>query len=102
MTKKLSGGKSARQTQKSARRHSGKTASNPKASTHKRHREAKRRPSPQAFEPLNQGIPEEHYYGEETAEVVGRPVDATSLDAETLSKDAPYNRTYGRQDSEGR
>jgi hypothetical protein len=45
-------------------------------------------------EPTNQGIPEEHYYGERNSRTPGSPGD---LEDETLSKDAPYNRTYGQE-----
>ena len=83
MTKKLRSGKSKAQKQRHPSR---------------QHRTIDRRPTPRAQEPSNQGIPEEHYYGERTPGVTANPADVTgSLDEETLSKHAPYNRTYGRQ-----
>ncbi len=40
------------------------------------------------------GAPVEHYHVEPTGKTTGDP---GSLDEETLDRDAPYNKTYGRQ-----
>jgi hypothetical protein len=78
MTKKLTGRKST-------------------GAIHERPREAKRRPTQQAIHPKNQGIPEEHYYGEQSSKAVGKPADAGALDHELLAKDAPDHRTFGAE-----
>lgn len=43
--------------------------------------------------PLDRGVLMEHFRGERSRERTG---EAGSLDEETLDRDAPYNRTYGR------
>lgn len=88
MTKKVSGGKSKGQKSQ----HPGR-----------QHQPIDDSPTPRAQEPSNQGVPEEHYYGERTPDVTMDPTDVTgSLDEETLDKHAPYNRTYGKEDPDRR
>jgi hypothetical protein len=47
---------------------------------------------------LDRGAPMEHFRGERNRGE--RTGDAGSLDEETLDRDAPYNRTYGRVESD--
>jgi len=92
MTKKLSADKSK-----------GSKQRRPIQKHRKQHADDKSRPEGQGptrpeEEPTNQGIPEEHYYGERVSRTPGNP---GAIDEETLSDDAPYNRTYGRQKPDG-
>ncbi len=98
MAKKLNSGKSTPRHQKSARRQ--KNDKNTSGQGTPDERKVDRGPTRAEEEPVNQGLPEAHYYGERKSPAAGNPEDtAGSLNEETLDKDAPYNRTYGRENS---
>lgn len=97
MAKKLNADKStaSKQTTRGQQKRN-KTASGPRAPSHG---DPNLRTIPRAEQPANQGIPEEHYHGEEDPRSIENPrASSGSLAEETLDKDAPYNRTYGRND----
>jgi hypothetical protein len=100
MAKKLTAGKSTgRKGRPPARQHGDKTTTRQDhAATAGRVHSAGQGPTCPEEEPANQGIPEEHYYGERASRTPGNP---GSLDDETLSKNAPYNRTYGGRENAG-
>jgi hypothetical protein len=98
MAKKLNADKSTASHQTT--RGSKKGAKTAAGSENPTNRKPELRPTPRTEQPAkHQGIPEEHYYGDEDPRSVEDPRAITgSLDEETLSKDAPFNRTYGRKD----
>jgi hypothetical protein len=100
MAKKLAAGKSTgRKRRAPARQHGDKNPTRKGSSSAvERDQSAGQGPTRPEEELSNQGIPEEHYYGERLSRTPGNP---GSLDDETLSNDAPYNRTYGRQEPAG-
>ena len=90
MAKKLNAGKTPDRHSKNRKRQSS-------PAPNKTNRNVGQGPTRSEEEPVSEGIPEEHYYGERRSRTPGNPEDRTgSLDEETLSQDAPYNGTYGR------
>lgn len=88
MTKKSTTHKPAKRTASSQHRR--------RAKTHKA-ADDQRQPEKMPQNQLEHTAPKDHYYGE-----THKAPAAGSLEEETLSADAPYNRTYGRERSAGR
>jgi hypothetical protein len=54
-----------------------------------------KRPDPIERKETGRGAPIEHFHGENPTR--GRTGDPGDLEDETLDRDAPYNKTYGRR-----
>jgi hypothetical protein len=100
MAKKLSADKSTGRKQRSPSRQPADKSANRQGSSpaDESNRKGGQGPTRPEEEAVNEGIPEEHYYGELRSRTPGNP---GALDEETLSEDAPYNRTYGREAPDG-
>jgi hypothetical protein len=100
MAKKSNSSKSTTRDPKNRTRQTTGKRSGVKRTASQTDREGGQGPTHPDEEPINQGIPEEHYYGERRSRTPGNPPErAGSLDRETCDRDAPYNRTYGRLES---
>jgi hypothetical protein len=90
MAKKASSGKASQRKSHAARHSVDKKPLGRRSTANPDRGQGPTRPEE---EPANEGLPEEHYYGERFSRTPGNP---GSLDEESRSPHAPYNRTYGQ------